>query len=107
MVATVEYVWFIESLSDLTNEYISRELQAENAEREVLCNDGKKRDMWRCKYKFISRLKRERLDQALEYNVFVRTGEKGQARPATFIVSKTSRRKRAEKITRKFRELAL
>ncbi len=107
MAIAVQYDWFVEPLSDLTNEYISRELSAENAERGVLCTDGKKRDMWRCKYKFISFLKRSLLSPALKYNVFVRAGEKGSVRPATFIASKTSRRQRAEKITRKFRELAL
>lgn len=107
MATGVQYDWFVEPLSDLTNEYISRELPAENAERGVLCNDGKRRDMWLCKYKFISFLKRSLLGPTLRYNVFIRTGEKGLVRPATFIGSKTGRRRRAEKITRKFQELAL
>lgn len=86
------YQWFVEPLTDLTNEYISRELPAESAERGVMCQDGRKRNLWRCEWRFISNMLHSSLGRALKYTVFIRAGERGVVREASFISRRLSKR---------------
>lgn len=103
-----EFTWFIEPLTDFTNEYISRELPAENAERSVLCSDGKKHNLWRCAHRFIWGIQYNMLGPALRYNVFVRQGHGGEIRLAKpFLYTRKKKYRPSKKLTRKLQELTL
>lgn len=50
--------WFICPLNGLTNQMLAGRLPAENAQEKMLCEDGKKRDMWQCEYSTVAELSR-------------------------------------------------
>jgi len=68
----MNYTWYVEPLDGFTNEYISRELPAEDALRDQECADGEKHNIWLCKFKFITRLKHSQ--ERLRYVVWVQEG---------------------------------
>ncbi len=70
-----KYSWFIEPLDSYTNGVIARELSGENFEREILCGDKVKRNLWRCaSYDIIAKLLRRKNDINVKFNIFVREG---------------------------------
>ena len=64
--------WYVEALTAHTNEVIARELPPENAHKDVLCQDGVRRDFWECSYRFVSRLIKNKATANLEFKVFYR-----------------------------------
>lgn len=88
------YTWYIEPLNDFTNEYLSRELPAENALRDKLCSDGKQRNLWQCSdYRFVTYVKKSNVP--LKYKVFVKEGN-GKIRECN-LPAKRDRLKKAQK----------
>ncbi len=74
-------IWYIYPLDGPTNEAIAAQLSEEDACRDQLCNDGKKRNLWRCDHPFVAFLRRSSLGGGLKFLVFVREGKYGQIRP--------------------------
>ena len=68
-----------------TNEVIASKLPAENLHKDVLCIDGRKRDLWQCEYQFITELKKNRKSGQLEFNVWYREGQYGPVRKWPFL----------------------
>ncbi len=73
--------WYVFPLDKGTNEVIARQLSEDDACHDQLCNDGKKRNLWRCDHPFVAFLKRSSLGGGLRFMVFVREGQYGQIRP--------------------------
>ncbi len=65
------YTWYFFPKDDHTNEVFARSLPAENALVGQKCEDGKKRDLWRCDYGFVARIKGS---NSLRYDVFRQEG---------------------------------
>ncbi len=76
--------WFIEATGH-TNEVIATELGAENAHKDVLCQDGKVRDLWACDYSLIPKLLKNEASGQLEFKVFFREGMYGPIKPWPFL----------------------
>lgn len=68
-----KYKWFIEPLNDLTNNAVAEFLQTDNIHYEVLCGDGKKRNLWGCSVSNVLHLWRSRSDEIV-FNVFCQEG---------------------------------
>ena len=92
----MSYVWYVEPLNDVTNEYISRELPPEDALRDQACEDGKRHNLWRCQYWFVALLNRSQ--QSLRFAAWVQEGN-GQIRRWA-LRRKTFRLKRASGMTK-------
>lgn len=68
--------WYVEATGH-TNEVIAGELPTENAHKDVLCQDGEKRDFWECGYKFVARLLKNEGNAHLKFRVFYRESRYG------------------------------
>lgn len=79
--------WYVEATGH-TNEVIARELPEENAHKDVLCQDGEKRDFWECDYAFITKLVKNETVGQLQFRVFYREGRHGPAKPWPFLKRK-------------------
>jgi len=77
-------IWYVEALGH-TNEVIAGELPAENAHKDVLCIDGKNRDLWQCDYRLITKLLRNRLEGQMVFVVWYRVGRHGPVRKWPFL----------------------
>jgi hypothetical protein len=84
-----ETKWYAFTNDAYTNEVISHLLPAENAAEGVLCEDGKKRPLWRCdEYSQVMVLCHNRRQARLVFKVFKQDGN-GPIRPAPeFLTSK-------------------
>jgi hypothetical protein len=69
-----EYMWFIEPLDSATNEALSRELSEEKFCREIICGDGKKRNLWGCRWEFVYSFKMSKSASGFRFKVFNRRG---------------------------------
>ncbi len=76
--------WFVEAVGH-TNEAIARALPTAHTHKDVLCQDGKKRDFWECEYRFITKLLKSQTAQHLEFRVFFREGRHGTVKPWPFL----------------------
>lgn len=80
-------IWYVEATGH-TNEVIARELPAENAVKGVLCQDGEKRDFWRCDYHFVAKLVENEMTLQLKFKVFYREGRYGPVKLWPFLKRK-------------------
>lgn len=79
--------WYVEATGH-TNEVIASELSAENAHKSVLCQDGEKRDLWECTYRFVSQLLKNEVEGQLQFKVFYRESSYGPVKPWPFLRKK-------------------
>jgi hypothetical protein len=83
------YEWFLEPLDAESNEIISREVSEENLCREISCNDGKRRTLWRCSFniiKFFWESRGSGIDIKI-YNRTINSGtSRGKAKDVTFLL---------------------
>lgn len=47
--ANRNFIWYLEPLNPHTNEVIGKNVGEENAQEDVVCDDGERRNLWRCK----------------------------------------------------------
>ncbi|MEK7630814.1 MAG: hypothetical protein AAB417_02210 [Patescibacteria group bacterium] len=92
------YTWYVEPLRAHTNEVIARELGDDIfLERNVRCEDGILRTLWRCDYAFVARLQQSKQSLQIEFRVFNKRGKHGAVRLWHFTRSRkaaaTTRRK--------------
>lgn len=80
--------WYVEVKNAHTNEVVARELPAENAQKGVLCQDGEKRDLWMCDYKFITKILENEQELQLKFLVLYREGRYGPVKPWPFLRKK-------------------
>lgn len=79
-------IWYVEGFGH-TNEVIARELPEENAHKgnkNILCIDGIKRDLWQCDYSFIAKLIKNKQSLQLDFKVRYRDGPNGPVREWPF-----------------------
>lgn len=81
---TRETFWYLGDFDSRTNEIISTIISDECRSAQVLCQDGKKRDLWQTDYTTIMRLKNSRLQQNLTFTVFKRDGKFGPVKKYDF-----------------------
>ncbi len=91
----MEHNWFVEPLDAYTNEVISKEITEENFQKEMICSDGKKRNLWQCSGLFVSLLKRNEQQNNLKFKIFVQQG-KGKIREANFLKRKRTKQKKRQ-----------
>jgi len=70
------YTWYIEPINNdaYTNKICTSELDEQNACREMLCEDGKRRNLWRCDYQTVGIMRQNRQQLNLRFRVFVQEG---------------------------------
>lgn len=88
---TTKKVWLVEATGH-SNEAIAGDLagvlRAENIHRDVLCQDGKKRDFWEVDYAFVRKLKSNEENARLRFKVFYRVGRNGPVKLWPFLYKK-------------------
>lgn len=77
-------LFFVHARNEHTNEVIASKLPQENANPDVLCIDGQKRDLWKCEYSFIAELERNRLSAQLNFTSHYRENRYGPVREWKF-----------------------
>jgi len=93
--ATKHHEWLIWAKDSLTNDAIARMIQErdtrfeENLLEDTLCEDGKKRTLWRVTEQNAWFLWRSRVD--LKFEIFNRLGPNGKIRNVTFLFRKDRR----------------
>lgn len=81
-------IWYVEAHDSHTNEVIADVLPTENAHKNVLCIDGKKRDFWQCEYSLIAKLIKNQSSGQLVFTIFYRVGRYGPVRKWPFTKKK-------------------
>ncbi len=76
--------WYIGDFDSHTNEVIAQLLPNENCYSPVLCQDGKKRDLWQTDYATITKLKKSIRWAHLVFTIFKRDGEYGPVKKYDF-----------------------
>lgn len=77
-------LWYVHPRNQHTNEVIARKLPPENAYPDVLCIDGRKRDLWLCAYSFIAELERNRRSAQIDFTAHYRENRHGPVREWLF-----------------------
>jgi len=72
--------WYVEPLNAHTNEVIGKNLDPNENCEDLLCSDGKRRDLWRCHYQFVARIQKSKASMRLDFQVFNQEGRHGQIR---------------------------
>lgn len=71
-------VWYLDPLGDgPTNELMAMEISPESAQRDVLCRDGIKRDLWQCNYQTVGKFLRYQETRRLFFSVYYRAYKNG------------------------------
>jgi hypothetical protein len=98
------YAWFIDPKGDpKTNQILSNSLSPENACNDKLCQDGERRNLWRCpNYEFIANFKRMAKANKLPYDLYVREGTYGPLRIWSFDEHASNPKNRARKVPIKY-----
>ena len=70
------YTWYLEPINDdaHTNKVFASELNEKEACRGMLCQDGQKRNLWRCDYNAVGIMRQNREQLNLRFRVFVQEG---------------------------------
>jgi hypothetical protein len=76
--------WYVEATGH-TNEVIAGKLSVQDAQQNILCIDGRKRELWECKYSLITNLKKNRSSGQLVFTVWYRVGRYGPVRKWPFL----------------------
>ncbi len=91
------YTWYVEALDSFTNSTFALKLPEENFQREVLCGDGARRDLWECRFSILNNFRKSRADTSIRFHVFNRQGVRGKIRSCGFLWGKGIRRKKTKK----------
>ena len=83
-------IWYIGDFDAHTNEVIAHVIPSENCISQVLCQDEKKRDLWRTDYATITRLKKSKNQSGLVFKIFKRDGSYGPVKKWDFPKKKLS-----------------
>ena len=78
------YTWFVEPLDSHTNKVFSDELLEEDFYRDLVCQSGIRRNLWRCSWKSVSEFWNSKNDLGLRFKVYSQEGQ-GQIRECTFL----------------------
>lgn len=72
-----EYTWYIEPRGNIahSNEVISKNINEEDALQDVVCGDGKRRNLWRCSSAMIYMLWRSRVGLKISFRIFCQEGK--------------------------------
>ena len=70
--------WYLDPRGDgSTNELMATEISPEMAQRDVLCHDGVKRDLWQCDYQTVAKFLRYQKTKPLVFRVYYRAYKNG------------------------------
>jgi hypothetical protein len=75
--------WLIQPLNSHTNEVFAREFPEEDLIRDTLCQDGKKRNLYRFPANLIGFICGSQRSLEIKFSIFCRQGSKGQIRKMT------------------------
>ncbi len=81
------YAWFVEPSDSHTNEVFSREISEENLNRDIVCEDRRRRTLWACDNQTVSMFWRSRQDLKIRFKIFCQEGN-GKIRECTFLFFK-------------------
>jgi len=87
------YDWFIEPQDSHTNNIFSQNIDEENYMEGVICADGQRRNLWRCRINLISYFWRSRNDLEIRFKIFNRELLYGKIRDCTFLFKKRKPKK--------------
>jgi hypothetical protein len=80
--------WFFGDFDTHTNEILSQNLPSENCHSQMLCRDGKKRDLWETDYKMVTEFKKAKREGQFTFTVYKRDDEFGPIRKYDFPTGK-------------------
>ncbi len=85
-----KYTWYLEPRGDVarTNEVLGKNLGEENAIEYALCEDGERRNLWRCSSGMVFMLWNSRKSLNITFGIFCQEGN-GKIRRATRWYGKT------------------
>lgn len=87
--------WYVEPLSPETNATIAEQLQnmpGASMGDQMVCQDGRLHNLWRCPFNFVSQLLRSGKKSGLQFKIFRKRG--GEApQPADFLTKHKKRPK--------------
>jgi hypothetical protein len=87
-----EYEWYLFPTGNVarSNRVIASNLPEENVVIEVFCQDGKKRNLWKCPSGMVMMLWRSRRDLNITFKIFCKALPNGQIRDCTFLFKNDS-----------------
>lgn len=77
------YVWYVGPSDARTNRAFSEEISEENLQRDVLCADGLRHNLWQCSFHLLAAFQKSKQTLGLQFRVFNRIGG-GQIREFKF-----------------------
>ena len=82
-----EYEWYILPTGNIahTNKVLANNLPEENAMKDMLCQDGKTRDLWLCPSGKIIMFWRSRVDLGITFRIFSKALPNGKIRDCTLL----------------------
>jgi len=80
-------VWFIEPLDSNTNIAFDQQISDDNFTAGVLCEDGKRHNLWECPFWLLASFQRSSRTMGLQFRIFNRFGN-GQIRECEFLYRK-------------------
>ena len=89
--AKSKYTWFIEPLDAHTNGAFAKEIPGENFFREVVCEDGQKRNLWQCPRELVAAFWESRNDLELRFRIYNQTG-RGRIRNVNFLFKRKKKK---------------
>ena len=89
-----EIFWFIFTNDAFTNEVISRELPPEDTVNDVKCFDGINRKLWKCDGQFVTKIRKNKISQKLDFEIFKREGKYGPIKKCDFFDKKKEKPKK-------------
>ena len=95
--AEVIYVWYLEPKDARTNKTISEVCREDNFLSEAICDDGNRRNLWRCTSQTLNVLMANKKQMSLKFDVFCGRGisytSLGPIRNMGFLFEKKRKRK--------------
>ena len=86
------YTWYLEPMTDRTNEVIGKQCEEEDFCSQIFCEGGKRRDLWRCSVKVRNAIVAGRVSLGLSFNIFCKQ-DNGAIRDVTSMFVKTPKKK--------------
>lgn len=72
--------WYVHTKHTPTDRVFSRNLESEDFCEDMLCADGRTRNLWRCQFPKISEFVKNREELHLQFKIFVQEGIHGKIR---------------------------
>jgi hypothetical protein len=103
-----EYEWYLFSTGNVarTNRILANNLPEENTRQDVLCQDGKVRNLWQCPSGMVMMFWRSRVDLGITFKIFCKALPNGKVRDCTVLFKKDRGSGKRTKQKRKHSKIA-